>query len=191
MSKSTGVVNIRGKEYKTVALRVSEFREQHPTFRLITSIVHRDEESVVMEARVLNEVGELIANGHAEESRTSSQINKTSALENCETSAVGRALASFGLGGSEYASANEVQNAIHQQEQRAEVVEDLDIEIAQELITAMKVDDHQALQFWKKNNPVQFGLAMNHWRSRARVKKSFDDKVKELLAVEPDEQAQA
>jgi hypothetical protein len=57
----------------------------------------------------------VIATGLAEEKRTSSQINRTSALENCETSAIGRALAAFGLGGSEYASANEVQNAIHQQ----------------------------------------------------------------------------
>ena len=56
-----------------------------------------------------------IATGYAEEVRTASKINRTSALENAETSAVGRALAFFGLGGSEIASADEVANAIQQQ----------------------------------------------------------------------------
>jgi hypothetical protein len=57
----------------------------------------------------------VIATGYAEEVRTASKINRTSALENCETSAVGRALAFFGLAGSEIASADEVANAIQQQ----------------------------------------------------------------------------
>jgi hypothetical protein len=48
---------------------------------------------------------------------TKNIINTTSALENAETSSIGRALACLSLGGSEYASANEVENAISQQEQ--------------------------------------------------------------------------
>jgi hypothetical protein len=56
----------------------------------------------------------VIATGYAEESRTSSQINRTSALENAETSAIGRALANFGMAGTEYASADEVAQAISQ-----------------------------------------------------------------------------
>ena len=63
--------------------------------------------------------GDRIYTGMAEEDRTKGQINKTSALENCETSSIGRALAAAGLGGEEYASANEVENAIHQQKQPA------------------------------------------------------------------------
>ena len=55
----------------------------------------------------------IVATGHAEEYRDSSKINKTSALENAETSAIGRALASFGLGGTEFASADEVARAIN------------------------------------------------------------------------------
>ena len=50
----------------------------------------------------------VIGSGHAEELRGSTNVNKTSALENCETGAIGRALASIGLSGSEYASANEM-----------------------------------------------------------------------------------
>jgi len=112
---NTGIVNIRGKEYMTVALRVQHFREVHPDWSIVTQIVHRDADEVVMVASILNEQGRLIATGHAEEKRKASQINSTSALENCETSCIGRCLASAGFGGSEFASANEVQNAIQQQ----------------------------------------------------------------------------
>ena len=115
-TKDTGVVNIHGKEYKTVAKRVDEFRSAHKTdLSIITSLVDRDENTVVMKAEILDKDGRVIATGYAEEHRTASQINRTSALENCETSAIGRALANFGLGGGEYASADEVANAISQQ----------------------------------------------------------------------------
>lgn len=115
----TGIVNIRGKQYETVALRVQKFREQHPNKPLLTEVIHRDVDCVVVKATIADENGQPIATGHAEEYRATSQINKTSALENAETSAIGRALAAFGLGGTEFASANEVQNAIHQQGQPA------------------------------------------------------------------------
>jgi hypothetical protein len=116
MSSNTGVVNIRGKEYQTVALRVQKFRETHPTWSITTRIETRTDDYVVMSAGIRNEEERLIATGHAEEFRKSSQINGTSALENCETSAIGRALALAGFGGTEFASANEVENAIHQQQ---------------------------------------------------------------------------
>lgn len=112
---NTGIVNIRGKEYMTVALRVQQFREKHPDWSIVTAIVHRDADEVVMLASIVNEQGRIIATGHAEEKRKASQINSTSALENAETSAIGRALAAAGFGGTEFASANEVQNAVHQQ----------------------------------------------------------------------------
>ena len=112
---NTGIVNIRGKEYMTVALRVQQFREKHPDWSITTEIVFRDENEVVMKATILNDTSRVIATGHAEEKRKASQINQTSALENAETSAIGRCLAAAGFGGTEFASANEVQNAVHQQ----------------------------------------------------------------------------
>ena len=114
MSKP-GVVNIRGREYETVALRVSKFREKYPIWALETEIIHRDQEVVVIKAYIKDDLGRVIATGHAEEYRASSQINETSATENCETSAIGRALAALGMGGTEFASADEVANAISQQ----------------------------------------------------------------------------
>lgn len=111
-----GIVKIHGKAYETVALRVQKFRDKYPDYSLLTEVVERDADCVVMRAEIWDAEGRVIATGHAEEYRTSSQINKTSALENAETSAIGRALAAFGLGGTEFATANEVQNAIHQQQ---------------------------------------------------------------------------
>ncbi len=113
-----GIVKIHGKEYLTVAKRVSNFRsnEKYQNYSLETEVVELDDQKVVMKASISNENGRVIATGHAEEKRASSMINKTSALENCETSAIGRALASLGFGGTEFASANEVENAIAQQE---------------------------------------------------------------------------
>lgn len=110
-----GVVNIRGKSYTTVAMRVHNFREDHPDWGVETEIISIDADTVVMRAVIKNDAGRIIGMGHAEERRKASQINQTSALENCETSAIGRALASIDYGGTEYASANEVENAIHQQ----------------------------------------------------------------------------
>ena len=117
---NSGIVNIRGKEYQTVALRVQKFREAHPEWELSTEIIEANEKFVIMQARIYNTDGKCIATGHAEEFRAASQINSTSALENAETSAIGRALADAGWGGTEFASANEVQNAIHQQNKKVD-----------------------------------------------------------------------
>jgi 2-hydroxychromene-2-carboxylate isomerase len=107
-------VNIHGKEYLTVAERVGTFRDKHPNYSIITEIIDNSDGYIVMLATIKN--GELtIATGHAQEKYGSSNINQTSALENCETSAIGRALAAFGLAGSEFASADEVSTAIQQQ----------------------------------------------------------------------------
>lgn len=111
-------VNIHGKEYKTVAERVSEFREKHGEAYSITTEIINAADIVQMKASISDKDGFVVATGFAEEVRGSTNINKTSALENCETSAIGRALAAFGFSGSEYASANEVSDAIIQQEQQ-------------------------------------------------------------------------
>ena len=113
MSKE-GIVNIRGKEYKTVALRVQEFRTGFPGHSLVTDIVKIDDDQCIVKAMIVKD-NVIIATGHAQEFRKASQINGTSYVENCETSAIGRALASLGIGGTEFASANEVVNAIYQQ----------------------------------------------------------------------------
>ena len=71
---------------------------------------------VVMKA-IIYDSDVPVATGYAEENRSQGNINKTSAMENAETGAIGRALACYGLGGDEYASADEVLRAIGQQEE--------------------------------------------------------------------------
>ena len=108
---SDGIVNIRGKEYKTVALRVAEFRAKHPIsdgWGIITEASEANE-VIMVKASVMSPNGQIVATGHAEERRGSNNINKTNAIENCETGAIGRALSACGFAGEEFASAEEMQ----------------------------------------------------------------------------------
>ena len=119
---TNGIIRLHGRQYKTVALRVHEFREKHPIeegWGLVSKIIQCDEQYVLFRAAVIDPQGREVAIGFAEEKRTNRGINATSALEVCETSAVGRALAAAGYGGSEYASADELASAIQGQQQQA------------------------------------------------------------------------
>jgi len=107
-------LNIKGKEYATVASRVEIFRKYFPEYSIVTDIICDDEQRVVIKAKIIYN-GVVIADGYSEEIRGQGLINTTSAIENCQTSAIGRALAAFGLIGGEYASSFEVTNAIEQQ----------------------------------------------------------------------------
>ena len=107
-------VKIHGKDYKTVAERLSEFHKDHKENRsIITEIIQFKDNVVVVKAVV--KLGEDVFCGHAYEDIGSSKINETSALENCETSAIGRALASSGYAGSEFCSADELVTALGKQ----------------------------------------------------------------------------
>ena len=91
-------------------------------FDVPDSLVHDilymlDGDQCLCKCTIVNSDGEVIAQGHAHEEKGSSNINKTSYVENCETSAVGRALALLGIGiDTSIASANEVKDAIAKQE---------------------------------------------------------------------------
>lgn len=155
MSKQ-GIVNIRGKEYKTVALRVQEFRDQFKDYALITDVIQLDQDQCVIKATVLNELNRVIATGLAQEFRKASQINGTSYVENCETSAIGRALACLGLGGQEFASANEVLNAIHQQNNPpVETITDDDVEVAKGQLVLAKEAGELKERFFKFSPQMQ------------------------------------
>ncbi len=107
---SEGIVKIHGKEYRTVGKRIADFRATKPDYEISTEVLSAAE-LVLVKATIKDPDGKVIATGHAEELRGSTNINKTSALENAETSAVGRCLAFTGMGGTEIASADEVVNA--------------------------------------------------------------------------------
>ena len=107
---SEGIVKIHGKEYRTVGKRIADFRAIKPDHEISTEVLSTTD-LVLVKATIKDPDGKVIATGHAEELRGSTNINKTSALENAETSAVGRCLAFTGMGGTEIASADEVVNA--------------------------------------------------------------------------------
>lgn len=110
----TGIVVIGGKEYLTVARRLKDFWDIHPDWSVTTELVE-SAQYVRIVAKIADETGRIRATGTAEEDRDNGNINKTSAIENCETSAVGRALGIMGYTGSAIASAEEMQRALEQQ----------------------------------------------------------------------------
>jgi len=133
LHKSHGVKQKGGKLYTQVVHRMEAFRRIHGTdFGVDTEILVNDGTKVVVKAIITDKDGRVIGSGMAEEIRGQGMVNTTSALENAETSAIGRALSSLGLAGGEYASANEMDavirktDAIEQQKiiQKPKVVEE-------------------------------------------------------------------
>lgn len=110
--------NIRGKQYVEVNERIKYFRNE-PKFEgwaLETELISLDENSCVVRAIIKNPEGFVVGTGFAQEDRSSSMVNKTSYVENAETSAWGRALANLGIGiETSIASAQEVEVAIGKQ----------------------------------------------------------------------------
>lgn len=110
--------DIKGKAYTQVATRVEAFRHAFGVEMSITTdmLDTYDPDLFRVKASISDATGRVIATGLAQEHRTASKINQTSALEVAETSAIGRALAALGLMGGEYASMNEVDGAINSNE---------------------------------------------------------------------------
>lgn len=85
-------------DYEPVAERIPRFWEKHPSGAIETDLIHHDESTYIVRAILRDGEGRLIATGLAQETVGKGNVNTTSALENCETSAIGRALANGGWG---------------------------------------------------------------------------------------------
>jgi len=108
-------IDIKGKPYVEVNERLKFFRGRYPEYSLISEIIKLEDGICLMKASVIDRAGVCLATGHAREKEGSTFINKTSYIENCETSAWGRALGNFGIGiETSVASAEEVGNAVKQ-----------------------------------------------------------------------------
>ena len=144
-------VNIKGKKYSTVNERHKHLLEYFPEARFNEEVLFHDADRVIMKTELY--ISDTIyAVGHAEEFRNSSFINKTSALENCSSSALGRCLAAFGLSGSEYASAEELVNALNNQStnsqsttKKVSIEDEIKKQTTETKLTALYSN-------WKKNN---------------------------------------
>lgn len=109
--------DIKGKEYAEVNQRIKAFRMLYPQGSIETELLNNENEICIFKATIKNEEGRILGTGTAYEKEGSSFINKTSYIENCETSAVGRALGMAGFGiDTSVASFEEVANAIQQQD---------------------------------------------------------------------------
>lgn len=111
-NKQLETVGIKGKDYVTVAERVKAFRSICPEGTIETEMILFEAGRVIFKATIRDE-DRILATGYSEEKEGSTMINKTSFVENCETSAVGRALGFAGIGiDASMASAEEVATAI-------------------------------------------------------------------------------
>lgn len=109
-------IDVKGKNYADVANRVKAFRKLFPNGGIKTELVSLTDGVCVIKAECFDEKGSLLSSGTAYEKEGSSFINKTSYIENCETSAVGRALGFIGIGvENDIASVQEILNAEEQQ----------------------------------------------------------------------------
>ena len=112
-------INIKGKNYITVNERLKHFRTEpiYKGWQITEQLVHIDEKEGVFKVTISDSKGVEMASAHSQEYRDSSYINKTSFVENGFTSALGRALGYLGIGiDTSIASANEVQNAVKNQD---------------------------------------------------------------------------
>ena len=139
-------VSIKGKQYAIVVERHKHLLQRFPEARFNEEILHHDNDRVIVKVELY--IGDTIYSvGHAEEFRNSSYINKTSALENASTSALGRCLAAFGFSGSEFASAEELVNALNNQgnNKQVSINEQIKKQTTETKLTALYSN-------WKKEN---------------------------------------
>lgn len=114
--KELKTIDIKGKEYVLINERVKYFKETYENGQILTEMLSNNDGVCTFKALIIIN-DKIVATGHAQEKEDSSFINKTSYVENCETSAVGRALGFAGIGiDTSIASYEEVQNAILNQE---------------------------------------------------------------------------
>jgi hypothetical protein len=85
-------------DYEPVEVRLEKFIKDYPAFRISTELEVVEATRYIVKAYLYKDANDSLAwaTGYAEETVTSRGVNQTSALENCETSAIGRALANAG-----------------------------------------------------------------------------------------------
>ena len=121
VNKEIQTTEIKGNQYAAVSERIKAFRKLYPEGFISTDLISNENGVCIIKATVgyKDELGErfVLGTGMAYEKEGSSFINKTSYIENCETSAVGRALGMCGLGiDADVASYDEVATATVNQE---------------------------------------------------------------------------
>lgn len=167
-------IKIHNKDYKTVVERVNEFRqsEDYKHWSIETEIFRFEGADCIIRAIIKDSHGDVKATGFAHEVQGSTNINKTSHVENCETSAIGRALAALGLAGTEYASGDEVGTAIINQAVKEA------LEKSKRLLDAV-------LQYHSSVMAIKEGIATGELSAAAEEWFTLDNEVKAALWLSP------
>ena len=157
VSKETDI-NIHNKKYSLIVDRIGVARRSLGSdLDIKTSIIHQDDKKVIVQCDVYVDEKHL-STGTAEELRATSRINQTSALENAETSAVGRALAFLGFANNSIASAEEVSLAIEQQDRQLQTALSELEKVSHSGNYQAWISKHKSmLQKIKTNNPIAYG----------------------------------
>ena len=159
-------IDQKGKPYVMVNERVKAFRELEPMGSITTEILSLADGVVVMKATVCDADGNVLSTGTACEVEGVGFVNKTSYIENCETSCIGRALGFIGIGIEEgIASAEEVEIAIAKKD----------------LASTVERKTFQDLCEMHNVSPTEMLMKETDWKQGERLtKKQFADVVKAL-----------
>lgn len=148
-------IPVKGKNYVEVNTRVKAFRELCPEGMISTEIIEMADGVVTIKATIATEEGRIVSTGLAQEKESSSFINKTSYIENCETSAVGRALGFLGIGiDGSMCSADELATALNNQNKKPTTDKEMDDDLAKKItkndvkIIEKMVEGKDALKTW-------------------------------------------
>lgn len=111
-------------DYEPVEARLARFWEDHPDGRVLTELVHMSDGVFIVKAHIYRDGPVVDATGYAREEIQQSGVNRTSALENCETSAIGRALANLGYAAKGTRPSREEMTKVAQSDQSSPDSED-------------------------------------------------------------------
>lgn len=141
-------IDVKGKAYAMVNERIKAFRQICPNGGITTDIIALENGVVTMKSTVTDEDGKILGTGLAQEKETSSYINKTSFIENCESSSVGRALGMCGIGiDDSVCSAEELVNAIVNQDKPAKKTASKKMQFEPEKKSSVEVSELQVKTF--------------------------------------------
>jgi hypothetical protein len=179
-------VDIKGKPYVEVKTRVQWFRKNIENGSIETEILHFDKETIMCKTKV-HVNGALVATGMAHEEKNASTVNKTSFVECCETSSVGRALGMLGIGiATSVDTAGTVAAAIAQQEatQRHDELMQYKAEsLSTKLMMAIEADDDEGVSEVEKDYRGDIPLATRVKLSLTPEHLEYMDERKERLSA--------
>ena len=180
-------VDIKGKPYVEVKTRVQWFRKNIENGCIETEILHFDKESIMCKTKI-HVNGALVATGMAHEDKNASPVNKTSFVECCETSSVGRALGMMGIGiESSVDTAGTVKAAIAQQEaseRHDELMRYKAESLSSKLMMAIEADDEEGVSEVEKDYRGDTPLATRVKLSLTPEHLEYMDERKERLSDE-------